>query len=172
MRKTALQRLKEGQQPQKAWYNTQKAFERLTTRLTKRISWILIQPHKYFITFTIAPGHEGLSIETYARKKKEALSQASCYVSNKDYGDLNGRLHFHAIASFDVQQDYTTGACLLTSVWKYGRVQIDVITVENEKSLREYISKQVNHATKDTAHKIWYSRGWKDERINERRLSW
>ena len=146
--------MQEGQDPQQAIDNLNKSYEKRNSRLKKRFKKILQQEFTYFITFTIAPANYGLNYDTYLRKIKEALQCASDWVLNSDYGDEGGRLHFHAVAAFPSQLDYNT----VTAIYQYGSVNFRPIYAKNEKALREYLLKTLNHATKQTSGKIHYSR--------------
>lgn len=117
---------------------------------------MLQNEHTYFITFTIAPNFYGLKYDTYLRKIKEALNRAnaSAWVLNSDFGDKNGRLHFHAVSAFNSQLDYNT----INHIYNYGAVNFKLIRKKNERALREYLSKTLNHATKQSVGKIHYSR--------------
>ena len=152
--KTLQDRIKEGQPIQKAIDNLTKSYQRRDSRLKKRIEQMLEQEHTYFITFTIAPKYYDLKYNTYLRKIKEALAGASGWVVNSDYGNINDRLHFHCVATFKSQLDYNT----LNSIYKYGSINFKPIYNKNEKALREYLNKTFNHAVKQTAGKIHYSR--------------
>ena len=105
--KTLKDRIEEGQDIQRAITNLIKSYQRRDGRLKKRLEQMLEQDHTYFITFTIAPKNYGLKYNTYLRKIKEALGGASGWVVNSDYGNINDRLHFHCVASFHSQLDYT-----------------------------------------------------------------
>ena len=144
----------EGQDAQQAIYNLNRCYEKRNSRLKKRLEKILQQEYAYFITFTIAPAHYNYAYETYLRKIKEALRDASAWVVNSDYGDTNERLHFHAVSSFNSQLDYNT----ITAIYQYGAVNFRRIYSKNEKALREYLLKTFNHATKQSAGKIHFSR--------------
>lgn len=153
--KTLRDRLEEGQPIQRAITNLNKSYKRRDSRLKKRLENMLQNEHTYFITFTIAPKNYGLNYDTYLRKIKEALGNASGgWVVNSDYGNINERLHFHCVASFSSQLDYTT----LNNIYKYGSINYKTIYNSNEKAIREYILKTFNHAVKQTAGKIHYSR--------------
>jgi hypothetical protein len=115
---------------------------------------MLQKEHTYFITFTIAPKNYGLKYNTYLRKIKEALGDASAWVLNSDYGDENNRLHFHCVATFGRQLDYNT----INVIYQYGSINYRLIYNKNEKALREYLNKTYNHAIKQSAGKIHYSR--------------
>ena len=152
--KTLKDRLSEGQDIQKAITNLNKSYQRRDSRLKKRLEKMLEQEHTYFITFTIAPKYYDLKYNTYLRKIKEALAGASGWVVNSDYGNINDRLHFHCVASFHSQLDYT----ILNNIYKYGSINFKAIYNVNEKAIREYLNKTFNHAVKQTAGKIHYSR--------------
>ena len=152
--KTLKDRLHEGQQIQQAITNLNKSYERRNSRLKKRLEHMLQNEHTYFITFTIAPKYYDLNYNTYLRKIKEALAGASGWVVNSDYGKTNERLHFHCVATFVSQLDYNT----LNNIYKYGTIDFKPIYNTNEKALREYLNKTFNHAVKQTAGKIHYSR--------------
>lgn len=152
--KTLKDRLEEGQETQQAITNLNKSYYRRDSRLKKRLEAMIYKEHTYFITFTIAPKHYGLNYNTYLRKIKEALGRASGWVVNSDYGIINERLHFHCVASFNSQLDYNT----LNAIYKYGTIDFKPIYNTNEKALREYLNKTFNHAVKQTAGKIHYSR--------------
>lgn len=152
--KTLNDRLQEGQPIQRAITNLNNSYQRRDSRLKKRLEQMLVQEHTYFITFTIAPKNYGLNYNTYLRKIKEALGNASGWIVNSDYGNINERLHFHCVASFSSQLDYTT----LNDIYKYGTIDFKPIYNSNEKAIREYLNKTFNHAVKQSAGKIHYSR--------------
>lgn len=153
--KTLEERLLEGQDIQQAINNLNKSYEKMNSRLKKRLEKLLKEEFAYFITFTIAPEYYNeLDYNKYLRKIKKALGSASGWVLNSDYGSENERLHFHAVASFKDQLDYNT----ILEIYTYGSVNFKRIYSKNEKALREYLIKTLNHATKQTASKIHYSR--------------
>lgn len=152
--KTLSDRLKEGQEIQQAIINLNKSYYRRDSRLKKRLENMLQNEYTYFITFTIAPKYYDLKYNTYIRKIKEALGGASGWVLNSDYGKTNDRLHFHCVATFNSQLDYST----LNNIYKYGTIDFKLIYNANEKAIREYLNKTFNHAVKQTAGKIHYSR--------------
>ena len=152
--KTLKDRIEEGQEIQQAINNLSQSYYRRDSRLKKRLIQMLKQEHTYFITFTIAPKYYGLEYNIYLRKIKEALGGASAWVVNSDYGNINERLHFHCVATFNSRLDYNT----LYNIYQYGSVNFRLIRNKNEKALREYLIKTFNHAVKQTAGKIHYSR--------------
>lgn len=154
--KTLQERIEQGQALQQAINNLNKSYQRRDSRLKKRLEKMLKNDFTYFITFTIAPAHYGLNYDTYLRKIKEALNtaNASAWVLNSDYGDENNRLHFHCVATFGRQLDYNT----INVIYQYGSINYRLIYNKNEKALREYLNKTYNHAIKQSAGKIHYSR--------------
>lgn len=153
--KTLEERLLEGQDIQQAIDNLNKSYEKMNGRLKKRLEKLLKEDFVYFITFTIAPEHYNESnYNKYLRKIKKALNSALGWVLNCDYGSENERLHFHAVASFKDQLNYNT----IYEIYTYGSVNFKRIYSKNEKAIREYLIKTLNHATKQSAGKIHYSR--------------
>ena len=152
--KTLKERLQEGQHIQRAINNLNKCYQKRDSRLKKRIEKYLKNENTYFITFTIAPKYYHLKYNTILRKIKEALGSASGWVLNSDYGNVNERLHFHAVSTFKGQLDYNT----VISIYQYGSVNFKPIYNNNEKALREYLIKTFNHTVKQTTGKIYYSR--------------
>lgn len=159
MRKTIKDRVKEGQTLQQAINNLNNSYYKRELRLNKRVREILESKEAYFITFTISPKYEFISFNQLVRKIKEALGSASGYIFNADYGKTNGRLHFHALSGFDATLDYT----ILNNIYKYGAIDYKKILVNNETALKDYITKQQLHATKQTASTIWVSRKKKNK---------
>lgn len=160
--KTLKERLEEGQAIQRAINNLNKSYQRRDSRLKKRLESMLQNEYTYFITFTIAPKHEGLKYNTYLRKIKEALADASEWVLNSDYGSINERLHYHCVATFNAQLDYNT----INAIYKYGSINYKPIYNTNEKAIREYLNKTYNHAIKQSAGKIHFSRNPRVSRPN------
>lgn len=155
MSKSLTARIEEGQGLQKAIKNLNNSYYKRMTRLNKRIeSMLKSDKNAYFVTFTIAPEYEHISYNQVVRKIKEALSEASNYIMNADYGKLNGRLHFHALIETDYNIDYTS----FNAIYTYGAINYAPIKVKNVQALREYILKQQLHMEKQTASKVYVSR--------------
>lgn len=154
--KTLRQRLDENQEPQRAINNTNKSSEQFYTRIRKRIKRILTQEHVYFMTFTLNEKSLNLKQRTHIKKITETLASRSVidYVLNNDYGDQNSRLHYHCVACFNFQLDYT----MIYDIYKYGAVNVRQIVKKDLKSIAEYILKLTNHATKKTTAKLWRKR--------------
>lgn len=158
-RKTLLERLEQ--------YQTGKGLRlfnnsryMLNMRVKKKVNQILQYEHKYFITFTLEDKYLTRDKKYLMRKIKEALSTASLYIANEDYGKLNGRLHFHALVCYDSQLDYTTKDNFINSIWKYGNIDYLKVYDNNDTAITKYLTKLTNHAIKETAGKIIYSRGF------------
>jgi len=155
--KTIKERLKEGQQLQRAFLNADTSLKMRNYRLTKRVKITLQQPQSYFVTFTIDNKHIGLKRETFRRKVKETLrSIASLYIANDDYGSKNNRYHLHALVGSLSKIDYTTAY----NTWQYGTIDFQPITTKEALRIKNYITKLTLHATKETARDLIYSRGF------------
>jgi len=158
-KKTLLERLEK--------YHTRKAIDTWNTsnyrskkRIHDRVKIIVSQPNAYFLTFTIANEYYGLQRLTYQRKIKEALSQASLYIANEDYGKENGRYHIHALVLFPFHYDYTPKKHYVQDVWHYGNVDFEAIHTPNDEAITNYINKFTSHAIKESSARIIYSRGF------------
>ena len=155
MAKTLKKRLDEGQDINKAIDNLNNSYRVRMTRLNNSIKYILGMEFSYFITFTLSNDFITLKQKTIERKIKEALGSASYWVANEDYGSENNRLHYHSLAGYDVQLDYTT----ILDVYKYGAVNIIPIVIKSPMALKEYLLKQQMHASKQSASKVMRGRG-------------
>ena len=154
--KTLHQRIVDNQDPQKAIHNTRKAHEKQHTRIRKRVSRIIEQEHSYFMTFTLSNDYLDLKHSTHIKKITETLASGSVidYLLNNDYGDKNNRLHYHAVACFNCQLDYT----MIQKIYQYGALDIKKVYKKDTKSISEYIQKLKNHAIKKTTAYITYKR--------------
>lgn len=154
--KTLHQRITDNQEPQKAIDNTRKAHEKQHTRIRKRVSRIIEQEHSYFITFTLDNDHLELRQQTHIKKITETLASGSVidYLLNNDYGHKTNRLHYHAVACFNCQLDYT----ILQEIYQYGSLDIKKVYKKDTKSISEYIQKLKNHAIKKSTAMITYKR--------------
>jgi len=152
--KTINDRLQEGRDLQKAIHQRYRCYDKAVSNLRRRVGIALEGENVYFITYTIAPKYENRSQKYIHRKIKEALAGASNWVLNPDIGDNTNRLHFHALAAFDYPLDYQQ----YNNLYPYGATKILKIHKKNNKAISNYIAKVQNHAIKDTALKISYSR--------------
>jgi len=154
MLKSIDERLNEKQPIDRAVLNTRLSHKKFVTRLKRRIELMLLSPFCYFVTFTISSEFYDIKKETIIRKVKEALGGASHWIFNEDYGSENARLHFHAVVSYHNQLDYNT----ILAIYQYGAVNFRLVQDKNEKALREYLTKLVNHSIKGSAFKLYRSR--------------
>jgi len=132
-------------------------YEQIKT-IRNRVDEIISNDHAYFITISIAPDHYGKSKEIYHRKLKEAMSVASRWIANEDWGDRNGRYHFHALACFKDQYDYSTHDHTMKILWAYGSIDFQPIYCKNSEAIANYIAKLSNHCIKEKTGLIFYSR--------------
>lgn len=165
-RRTLDDRIVYGQWAVHAVRNTIKAYEAHERRCKSRVTEIIQAGHCYFITATIDEVHYGLSTEHLLKQLKRALNRMSAtqYLINTDWGTKNGRLHFHVIASFPntliLYQKNGTNYTYLPP-YTYGLVHCEIIsqgTDDEAKSLSKYVTKVYNHAHKQKAGVIIYSR--------------
>lgn len=106
-----------------------------------------------FITLTF--NDETLDHYTFKDRKDFVKSSldSSCidWVANIDFGEKNGREHYHAIAKGCIPS-------LLTEIWKpNGFLKIETVS-EVSGALCEYIDKLCNHALKESVgfHQLMY----------------
>lgn len=118
------------------------------TRLWKRIYSMLCKGQCIFLTLTFTD--YDLSHSTFDDRRRWVRrylkSQSDYYIANIDFGEKNGREHYHAVILAD-KVSY--------SEWnsKHGNINGKIIHcgVEDAKRLSKYVSKLTNHAIKDTA---------------------
>ncbi len=154
MRKTLIDRLDEGQDLEKAAKNLLQSAKKWRARVKRKTEQILEYEDKYFVTFTFNDKGLETTQQMHLKKIRKALAEASLWILNEDFGTQTGRLHYHALVSYDQQLNYND----LISLWPYGSVNIIPIHTPNAKSLRLYLMKLSQHATKGSAKKIWFSR--------------
>ena len=157
-RKTLVERLEDYNMGKALYLHKRSHYNRNTT-VHNRTKTILNDEYVYFITFTLSDANLKLSFNYLIKKIKEALRSASLYIANEDYGSERGRLHFHALASFNEQLDYTK-TNPIGQVWGYGEIDYQPIHTKNDEALSKYLTKLTSHAYKKTAKKIIFSRGF------------
>lgn len=116
-------------------------------RLWKRIYKMLTTGQCIFLTLTFTD--YDLSHSTFEDRRRWVRrylkSQSEYYIANIDFGEKNGREHYHAVIMCD-SVDY--------SIWnsKHGNINGKKCHVgENDaKRLSKYVSKLTNHAIKNT----------------------
>lgn len=65
------------------------------------------------------------------------------YYACGEYGNNNGRAHYHAIV-FNLPKDYTTDYRKIESIWALGRVHIGTVTMGSIKYVCKYINKRID----------------------------
>ena len=128
----------------KAYYNYKSSWDNMKQRLYNR-AYEISEHGGYFVTLTYKD--EFLPSEKDAKIQMKEWSRNNCelFMSNIDYGDLNGRIHIHSM-------------CLpkenikLVKSWQYGAINVQGI--QNAKKSVLYITKLVNHSIKDTASNL------------------
>lgn len=116
-------------------------------RLWKRIYKMMCHGQCIFLTLTFKD--DDLSNSTYEMRKRWVTrylkSQSDYYVANIDFGEKNGREHYHAVILAD-KVDY--------KLWssKHGNINGKKCHVgeTDAKRLSKYVSKLTNHAIKET----------------------
>ena len=135
--------------------NINHASYKRTARLKERIREAVESGSAYFLTITF--NNETLS-KTNEKTRRLYITRwlkslTPFYVANIDYGEKNGREHYHAVITSDKRPPKT---------WSYGFIDIlKVKTTETDtKRISKYISKLTNHAIKHTTKgkRIIYSR--------------
>ena len=130
-------------------------------RLKETINYIIKRYDKsFFITLTFKDNVlNSTSEETRKRYVTRYLKQYNCYVANVDYGEKNGREHYHAVVGLRGDVDK------INEYWekKYGFVCVEPINVKQENNdvkLAKYVAKLSNHAIKETNKRkaVMYSR--------------
>lgn len=115
------------------------------TRLQNRISYMLSLGTCFFVTLTFTDSVlSSTSRDTRRRYVRRVLSSLSnVYVANIDFGEENGREHYHAVVCCDSLPD---------NFWTYGFYKADIIRVDDKSPVRlaKYITKLTNHAIKET----------------------
>lgn len=136
-------------------------FER-TSRLHKKISSMIDtmvfddESHVQFLTLTFRDDVLASTSEKTRRTYVSRYLKDNCsrYVANIDYGEENGREHYHAVVLYSDKVNYTD--------WnKYGIINGErVQKTDDGKALSRYTSKLTNHAIKKTASRcsMIYSR--------------
>ena len=135
--------------------NLNQASYKRVARLKERIREAVESGSAYFITITF---NDETLFKTNEKTRRVYVSRwlkslSPFYVANIDYGELNGREHYHAVITSDQRPPKT---------WPYGFIDIlKVKTTDNDTTrISKYISKLTNHAIKNTtkSKRIIYSR--------------
>ena len=128
-------------------------------RIEKRIASIVLSGEALFITLNFKPSYMGKTNEQTRRKQVARYLKAnfSTYVANIDYGEKNGREHYHAVG-------YPLNGMVDYKSWhKFGCVKAERVKTRDKdcKRIARYITKLTRHAIKKTAgqtQRIIYSR--------------
>lgn len=133
-------------------------------RLKRKLEyWVTLAPC-YFLTITFNDS----AFENTTKKSRRTyvqrfLKNADClYCANIDYGDLNGREHYHAVICVKAQlkgdslyykNSYFLTNTLLHEAWDYGFLSVQPLSFSDStpKKVSKYIAKLSNHALKETA---------------------
>lgn len=130
--------------------------DRRVKRVKKRCSELIFSGSALFLTLTFSNDTlDRTSVETRRKYIQRFLkSQTSFYIANIDFGDKNGREHYHAIVDKRISPN----------LWAYGLINIEHIKISRKslKSVSKYITKLSSHAIKKStghAYRIMYSKG-------------
>lgn len=133
-------------------YNSNK--QRKRRNLDQFIKWYFLMMRirsyeKYklvFLTLTFKDEWlESTSFITRRRYTQRFLNEnAFHYIANVDYGDENGREHYHALVMIDKDIEH--------KLWKYGAINFQNIPLKSKdiKSVKNYILKLNNHSYKES----------------------
>lgn len=125
-------------------------------RLKARICEMIKEPC-VFLTLTFTDDClKSINLETmrkYVRRYLKIFSDT--YIANIDFGELNERVHYHALAVNNGTFDFND--------WKCGNVDFERVADSDQLTatkLAQYVSKLTNHAIKETTKRscIIYSR--------------
>ena len=122
------------------------AFKHKTRRLQKRILKILNTDNLCcFITFTFDDLHLKNNNDNSKRQAVRRWLKKYCndYVANVDYGEKNGRIHYHAVVNLIDTINHSS--------WPYGALNFKRIVKKDDKALALYVNKLTNHALKESA---------------------
>lgn len=137
--------------------NRYQRIKRLQRRITKILKGFPMHDGSTAVFLTFTFDDEALR-NVQAKYRRNAVTRwlkehSADYVANIDYGKINGREHFHAVAYFDCDQDLTS--------WKYGALNCKKIPPTDEgKALSKYVAKLGAHAVKESTKRsaLIYSR--------------
>lgn len=124
-------------------------------RLRIRTEQMILSQHAVFVTLTFRDDvFDTTSVETRRRYVARFLKQ-SCdtYVANIDFGEKNGREHYHAIVDKKINP----------LEWKYGSCNVErVRPCKNDSvAVSKYLTKLTSHAIKEStghAYRLIYSK--------------
>lgn len=113
-------------------------------RIKKRIASMILNNNAYFYTLTFTDKVLANTNEETRRRYVQRFLKANStnYVANIDFGDENGREHYHVVANVFIDE----------SLWTYGIMRVRKIAdgVTDVKKISHYVTKLSFHAIKDT----------------------
>lgn len=123
-------------------------------RLRQRLSFMLESGNCLFLTLTFTDFYIDFDYNVLRKFIRNFLNSLNChYIANADWGDKNGRLHFHAIVMLD-KIDYSS--------YKYGSINFKRIynCVDSCNCLAHYMVKLTQHSLKNSTQltNIMYSK--------------
>lgn len=129
-------------------------------RIKKRFILMYKQQKKFILFLTLTFTDDVLAKtsvktrRTYVQRFLKGLK--GDYVANIDFGDLNDREHYHGVIAIDEKLDFKD--------WRYGIINFQQVPqlVDDSSKIALYIDKLTNHAVKDSAGRLLYSRGLVD----------
>lgn len=128
---------------------------RKAKKVRDKISKLVITNNSIFITLTFSDKTLANTDIDKRRRLVQRYLKSNCsqYVANIDYGKTNGREHYHALVSNDID---------FTDWYKYGTINAERVRPceDSPKRLSRYITKLTNHALKvgAIAPRLIYSR--------------
>lgn len=127
----------------KEGYRLNDSFYHRQLRLKRRIEDMLSAGDCLFLTLTFKDSvFETTSPDTRRQYIRKFLKQFNTrYVANKDYGEKNGREHYHAVIQINN---------INAKLWRYGALNFEKIVLKNARALSKYVAKLKNHAIKET----------------------
>lgn len=128
---------------------------RKAKKVRDKITNLVLTNSAIFITLTFKDSVLSKTSDLTRRRYVARYLKENCkeYVANVDFGALNGREHYHAVVSKDVD---------LSKWYRYGAIQVERVRPleDSTKRISRYISKLTNHALKVgcVAPRLIYSR--------------
>ena len=128
---------------------------RKAKKVRDKIANLVLTNSAVFITLTFKDSVLSKTSDLTRRRYVARYLKSNCreYVANVDFGALNGREHYHAVVSSDIDfKDW----------YKYGAIQVERVRPleDSSKRISRYITKLTNHALKVgcVAPRLIYSR--------------
>lgn len=128
---------------------------RKAKKVRDKISKLVLTNNSIFITLTFSDKTLAKTDTEKRRRLVQRYLKQNCsnYVANIDFGALNGREHYHALVSNDID---------FSDWYKYGTINAERVRPceDSPKRISKYITKLTNHALKvgAIAPRLIYSR--------------